>query len=214
MKELLKTQLSSIHVGIEFVEFALPSSSPYFCIGCKSCFLRGEETCPHYASIEPIWSSFVSSDLLIFIFPMYVMRVPGHLKSLLDHFGCRWASHRPEPRMREKRALIITQGIGAPTKYAISDVSTSLRWWGVSDIRSLGIRLLEGVKWSDLSSKKRDEISNKLNRLAHSTTKKLRRHHLKTHFYFSLCRAMQRGMIKKGPPYSLDTQYWMDKGLL
>lgn len=214
MKELLKKQLSTLHPDISFDEYTLPNAAPHFCVGCKSCFVNGESTCPHVASIAPIWASFLESDLLVFIFPLYVMRVPGQLKALLDHYGYRWASHRPDKRMREKRALIITQGIGAPTKYAISDVETSLRWWGVSDIRSLGIRLIEGVIWEELSSKKRDEIEQKLMRLALSTKKSLRRNHLKTKMFFKMCQAMQRDMLKKGEPYSLDTQYWIDNDLI
>lgn len=214
MKELLKEQLSTLHPKIAFDEYILPNAAPHFCVGCKNCFVHGEETCPHYASVAPIWASFLESDLLVFIFPMYVMRVPGQLKALLDHFGYHWASHRPDPRMREKRALIVTQGIGAPTKYAISDVETSLRWWGVSDVRSLGIKLMEGIIWDELSAKKIDEIKQKLGRLSGSTNKPLRRNHLKPRIFFKICQAMQRKMMKKGEPYSLDIQYWIDNDLL
>lgn len=214
MKELLKEQFTTLHPEIAFDEYTLPNAAPHFCVGCKSCFLKGEETCPHHSAVAPIWASFLESDLLVFIFPLYVMRVPGQLKALLDHFGYRWASHRPDPRMREKRALIITQGIGAPTKYALSDVETSLRWWGVSDIRSLGIKLMEGVIWDELSTKKRGEIEQKLYRLAGTTCKPLRPNNLRTRLFFKMCQAMQRDMVKKGEPFSLDTHYWLDNHLL
>lgn len=214
MQELFKEQLSVLHSQITFDEYVLPNAAPHFCIGCKNCFEIGEEACPHYDSVAPIWASLLESDILIFIFPMYVMRVPGQLKALLDHFGYRWASHRPEPRMSEKRAIIITQGIGAPTKHALKDVETSLRWWGVSDIRLLGIKLLEGVIWDKLSLKRRAEIEQKLNRLALSTKKPLRRNHLETWIFFKMCQALQRKLVKKGAPFSIDTQYWIDNDLL
>lgn len=214
MKELLKHQLSHVHQDVVYTEFSLPSASPHFCAGCKNCFIKGEWTCPHAASIQPIWSALKECDLLVFIYPQYVMRVPGQLKALLDHFGVYWASHRPEPILREKKALIITQGIGAPTGGAIKDACNCLRWMGVSDIRSLGLRLIEGVDWSTLPDRRKQIIEKKLTNLAKKTLRPLRRNHPLTLFWFKMCRQMQRDLVKRGAPFSLDTQYWIDRGLL
>lgn len=103
------------------------------------------------------------------------MRVPGHLKSLLDHFGVHWFSHRPEPKIFDKKALVITQGIGASCGGALKDVRNCLEWYGISDILTLGIRLVEGVIWDELSDKMRSEITTKINNIAQKAFRPTRR---------------------------------------
>lgn len=56
------------------------------------------------------------------------------MKAFLDHFAYHWLPHRPIPEMFEKRAVIITQCLGAGAKSAAKDIKHSLSWWGVSKI--------------------------------------------------------------------------------
>lgn len=199
---------------LEFVEYPLPSSAPHFCIGCKSCFNHGEDTCPHHTTIMPIWEEVLQAQLLIFIYPMYVMRVPGALKALLDHWGVHWLSHRPAPEMFVKKALVITQGIGAPYKGALKDVTNALTWMGVSDIHSAGFRLMEGVVWDQLSITRREKFSKKLYGLAVKALQPVRkRRNLKVRVFFAMCQSLQSKLYKKDPQnLFLDTKYWLQQG--
>jgi len=66
--------------------------------------------------------------------PAYVFHATGAMKALLDHFAYRWMPHRPAPEMFTKRAVILTQCLGAGAKSAARDIKHSLSWWGVPKI--------------------------------------------------------------------------------
>ena len=46
-------------------------------------------------------------------YPAYVFHTTGAMKAFLDHFAYRWLPHRPAPEMFGKRAVILTQCLGA-----------------------------------------------------------------------------------------------------
>ena len=83
MKTLFLDHLKGDNEIIEFY----PKDIPPFCVGCKNCFLNGVEKCPHYNSVNPIWTAILEADLLVFAYPVYVLRAPTSIKSLLDHFS-------------------------------------------------------------------------------------------------------------------------------
>ena len=130
IKEIFLQSFQSADV----VEFYLPKDCPSFCVGCTSCFMKGENTCKDFDYIHKIEKSLIESDLIVMTSPAYVMHVTGAMKSLLDHFAYRWMPHRPTPEMFGKRAVIITQCIGAGAKSTAKDIKHSLSWWGISKI--------------------------------------------------------------------------------
>lgn len=208
MKEIFLAQFPEA----EITNIYLPSEAPAYCTGCKNCFNRGEAYCPHSKQVQAIWQNMLEADLLVFAYPVYVMRAPGHVKSLLDHLGYNWFAHRPEPRMFSKTAAIITQSIGAPNGGAQKDVKTSLEWLGVSRIKTFSMGLMEGVIWDELSDKKRHAITDKLVKFAKKFQSiSPRKMSLRAKTYFKMCQAMQRGQKKKGTE-SLDLQYWESHG--
>lgn len=200
----------------ELLEFYLPKDAPGYCIGCKLCFELGEECCPHYETVKPIWTAMTEADLIVFAYPVYCMRAPGHVKALLDHFGVHWFAHRPEPKMFSKTAAIITQSIGAPNGPAQKDVKTSLEWLGVASVKPIGFGMKEGVIWEDISEERRNHFESKIRSFARGF-KDLRpqKRSLKSKIYFSLCKKIQknlRGKLKEGEKPSTDLQYWMNQG--
>ena len=44
-------------------EFFLPKDMPHFCAGCFSCFLRGENACPHADLVQPIARAIGAIDV-------------------------------------------------------------------------------------------------------------------------------------------------------
>lgn len=212
LKEIFLEELKADQV----VEFTLPKDGPAYCLGCKRCFLESEDLCPHADKVGPIWQAILAADLIVFAYPVYVLRAPGHVKSLLDHLGVHWLVHRPDPRMFSKRVAIITQSIGGPNKEAQKDVETSLRWMGVPEVRRIGFGLREGVVWEELSPKRRQTFAKKLRAFA-------RYYHdsdpvkptLRVRFGFGMGKRMQKQVIKKTPEgkaLSVDAQYWLDHG--
>lgn len=131
--------------GNEITEFFLPKDMPHFCCGCKNCFIKAESLCPHAEYVMPIWNAILDADLLVFTSPVYALRATGQIKALLDHLCCHWMVHRPEEKMFNKKAVILTDAIGVFNRAAQNDIATSLSWLGVSDIKKLGIPLMETV---------------------------------------------------------------------
>ncbi|WP_207204781.1 NAD(P)H-dependent oxidoreductase [Miniphocaeibacter massiliensis] len=37
--------------------------------------------------VQPIWNKMLESDLIIFAYPVYVLRAPAQVKSLLDNLA-------------------------------------------------------------------------------------------------------------------------------
>ena len=154
--------LTSLKVETEVAEYYLPKDCPNFCAGCTSCFTKGETACKDSIYIQKIEKEMLQADLLVLTSPAYVMHVSGAMKTLLDHLGYRWLPHRPAKEMFGKRAVIITQCVGAGGKSAAKDIKHSLSWWGISYIKIFTAALIEDVIWNKLSQKKRKNIEKKI----------------------------------------------------
>ncbi len=115
-------------------EYYLPKDSPNFCNGCISCIIKGENTCKDAEYIGKIDKSLLEADLIVMTSHAYVFHTTGAMKAFLDHFAYRWMPHRPALEMFGKRAVIITQCLGAGAKPAAKDIKHSLSWWGISKI--------------------------------------------------------------------------------
>ena len=205
--------LSALKDENKITEFYLPRDLPVFCTGCKSCFFKSESLCPHAEYVTPIWNAVIESDLIVFSMPVYVLRAPAQVKSLLDHFACHWMAHRPDKAMFTKRAAILTNSIGASNKAAQKDVDTSLSWMGVSDIKTLGFGLMEGVIWDELSDKRRNKIRDKtINFAKKFQHRKIVHKNLKVKFYFFFCKMIHKKVLKSENVHSADNQHWIDNG--
>lgn len=199
------------------VEYYLPKDCPNFCKGCINCILKGENTCKDAACIEKIEKSLLEADLIVMTSPAYVYHVTGAMKAFLDHFAYRWIPHRPAPEMFGKRAVIITQCLGAGAKSAAKDMKHSLSWWGISKIGIFTDALMGDIVWERLSEKKRAELTSKIQKLsqsfAHIDYKKPAHTNLITKIKFLFCRMMQQSLHKNNPEY-LDGKYWAEQGWL
>lgn len=205
--------LEPLRDGNEIREFYLPKDLPHFCTGCKNCFIRSESLCPHAQYVMPIWEAMLDSDLLVFSAPVYALRTTAQMKSLLDHLCVHWMVHRPDDRMFIKKAVILTNAIGVFNGKAQGDIKTSLTWLGVSDIKKLGIGLMEGVIWDDLSEKRRNSIINKAKKLAKRYKKDYKsRKGIKVSLLFAITRKMHEAFARKEETLSVDNQHWVDKG--
>jgi multimeric flavodoxin WrbA len=207
--------LQGIGGAYEVTEFSLPKDMPHFCCSCKVCFFDSESRCPHADSVMPIWNAMIQADLLVFAAPVYVMRVPGQLKALLDHFGCHWMVHRPDPAMFTKRAAILTQSVGAPNGGAQKDIATSLSWMGVSSIKRLGFGLMEGVIWDELSAQRKEKIIAKTKRFAKQFINiKPAGKSLKIRMLFFVAKQLHKSLLKKEVTTGADNRHWIAHGWL
>jgi len=201
----------------EIQEFYLPKDCPAFCIGCTSCFMRGENTCKDYSYINTIEKSLLQADLIVMTSPSYVMHATGAMKALLDHFGYRWMPHRPALEMFGKRAVIITQCLGSGAKSTAKDIKHSLSWWGISKIGVFKGALMSDIIWDKLPEKKRKKLMKGINELASKFAKIDYSKPAHTKFVvkvkFMLCRMIQKTVRKNGVA-SIDCEYWLSNGWL
>ena len=189
-------------------EVFLPKDMQNFCIGCFQCMLDSESSCPHWQSMKPITALIDSSDVLIFISPVYAFHASGSMKALLDHYSYRWMSHRPEEKMFMKQGVCVATAAGAGAKSTIKDMRDSLTWCGVGRVYSYG-EGVQAMSWSDITEKKMAKIEKKTDRFAATIRGRdgRVRPSLKTRIIFNIMRMMQ-----KKPWNPADGDYWKDKG--
>lgn len=199
----------------EISEFYLPHDCPNFCAGCLTCFSKDEHLCKDAEYIQKIEKALLCADLLVFTSPAYVFHATGAMKAMLDHFGYRWMPHRPAKEMFSKRAVIITQCLGAGGKSSAKDIKDSLFWWGVSQIKVCSFKLMSEVRWDKISDKKKTVMTNKLNKVAkemHSIDYSRPAHtKLSTKLKFYMVRMLQTSLGKNDPEYT-DYKYWKQNG--
>lgn len=198
-------------------EFYLPKDCPNFCKGCISCMIKGENTCKDAEYIKKIDKSLLKADLIVMTSPAYVFHATGAMKSLLDHFAYHWMPHRPAAEMFGKRAVIISQCLGAGAKSAAKDIRHSLSWWGISKIGVFTGALMGDIFWDRLSEKKQTELTRKIKKLSkkfeHMDYTKPAHTNLIVKIKFFFCRMMQKSLHKNDPEY-LDGKYWAEQGWL
>lgn len=209
--------LESFRPNAEITEYYLPKDCPSFCIGCTSCFMKGENYCKDYTYVSAIEKSILQADLIVMASPSYVMHATGAMKALLDHMGYRWLPHRPAAGMFAKRAVIITQCLGAGAKSTAQDIKHSLSWWGISKIGVFNGALVGDIVWDKLPLKRRKRLTRKITKLAKKYAKinyaKPAHTSSVTKIKFGLCRFIQKQVRKKGVG-GLDCQYWQEHGWL
>ncbi|GFN36676.1 flavodoxin family protein [Tepidimicrobium xylanilyticum] len=210
MKELF---LENLRNGNDIIEFYLPKDMPKFCSGCKTCFLKSELLCPHAEYVMPIWNAILDAELIVFAYPVYVLRTPGQVKALLDHFACHWMVHRPDKKMFGKRAVVITQSIGAPNGAAQKDIETSLTWLGASDVKKFGFGTMGAVKWDEINDKRRKRVEYKLRKFSKQyLLPKPVSKNIKVRMFFFISKMLHKNLLKTEDIISADTQHWIDSG--
>ena len=196
-------------------EFYLPKDCPSFCCGCTTCFRGDEKKCKDAEYVQKIEKALHEADLLVFTSPAYVFHATGAMKAMLDHFGYRWMPHRPAKEMFGKRAVIITQSLGAGEGSTAKDIKDSLSWWGVSDIRVCSFKLMSEITWEKLSEKKRWTMEEKLKKTAVGLLEidytKPARTKFTTKCKFYAVRMLQKKLGKADPEYT-DYKYWNANG--
>jgi len=194
----------------EITEFFLPRDFGEFCRGCSVCFMKGEEYCPHYKQLKPITDVIDESDVIILASPVYVYHASGPMKALLDHYGYRWMVHRPEEKMFSKQAVVMCTAAGSGLKHANKDMADSTFFWGCAKTYKLGVAVAAS-SWEEIDPR----IMAKIERKATEVADKVKNNYgkarpgLKTKFFFSIMRMMQKDGWNK-----TDQNYWKEKGWL
>ncbi|MBQ5491178.1 MAG: flavodoxin family protein [Treponema sp.] len=195
-------------IGGEITEFFLPKDFGEFCLGCTNCFMKSEDTCPHFNKLEPLTQAMDEADVIILASPVYVYHASGAMKAFLDHYGYQWMAHRPKACMFKKQAVCVTTAAGAGMKSTIKDMSDSLFFWGVAKQYQLG-PAIAATNWDKVSDKKKAVIEKKSTAIAKKIQRKAGKVKpgFKTKAFFFLMHLLERNGWNQA-----DVTYWHEKG--
>ena len=207
-KEVLKNLITETD---EVIEFFLPKDGPDFCVGCNSCFLKGEEYCPGAEKVQPIIKSMEASDIIILDTPNYVMEMSGGMKSLMDHLAYRWVTHRPSGEMFTKVSVTICSSAGAPCGHTTRSMAKQLKWMGMPKVYQFPF-ICNALTVNDLSQKKREEMERQAKKIAEKTKKRAAhpRASLRGKLFFNIFRKMQMAPDASWNPK--DRDWWVNQG--
>ena len=189
-------------------EVFLPRDFGEFCLGCTNCFVKGEDRCPHYEKLRPITDKIDDADVVILASPVYCYHVTGQMKTLLDHYGYRWMSHRPDGRMFRKQAVVVATAAGAGVKSAMKDMADSTFFWGIPWTYRLG-KGIAATDWDSVKPKLKESICAKADKIAKKIVKRQGKVSvpLKTKAFFKMMSLMQKNGWNP-----TDADYWKAKG--
>ncbi len=179
------------------------------CVGCFQCFMKGENACPHRSQIEDIIYAIEAADLIIIDSPSYVFSVSGQLKTLFDHMGYRWISHRPHPSMKHKIGVAISTTAGAGAKKTTKMIASQMFWWSVGKTYQLPITVA-AMSWEEMSSARKENAQKKASQIAkaiHSNIGHVKPG-LKGRFMFFIMKQMHKGMDYN----PLEVSSWKEQG--
>lgn len=198
----------------EIKEFFLPKDMPHFCMGCFTCFVRGEEKCPHYSAVKPIAEALLDADLIVLASPVYALDATGQMKALLDHLCYMWLSHRPEPQMFNKVGLIVTTTAGAGLRHTAKTLSNSLTFWGVKKIFKIKYAVA-AMSWEEVSEKKKLEIEAAAKKKAAEIANAVKNSDsLRKPIFRKIMFTAVKNTMKKNKWNPLDINFWKAKGWL
>jgi multimeric flavodoxin WrbA len=202
---------------VDYAEFTLPGAMPHICLGCFSCFEKGEDKCPHASSVQPIVNAILEADGVIISSPVYSLDASCAIKSLFDHMCYLWISHRPREEMFNKIAMVISTAAGTGNKTSIKTLKKNARYWGVKRIYGFDVAL-RAQRWELVSDEAKKKITARLTYNANRFIKAImNKNRLKQRLSIRLLFPLMGKMIggyKADCLLHLDTEYWTEKGWL
>ena len=190
------------------VEYELVRLSEYnlgTCNGCRICFDKGEEFCPHKDDRDKLIGKINDSDGVIFASPNYSFQVSGLMKVFLDRLG--FGFHRPG-FFGKTFTSIVVQGIGKG-----EEIVKYLDFVG----KGLGFNVVKGCCLKTLEPMT-EKSQQKFDRLVEIQSRKFYAQLIKKEFpvptlWWLMVFRMARTSIKKMLDESCrDFTYFRDKG--
>jgi multimeric flavodoxin WrbA len=190
--ELIKGNLMDSDTNVH--EYFMIKDTPDFCVGCFKCILNGEQYCPHASKVQEIVAAMVKSDIIIIDSPTYCFEMSGQLKTLLDHFGYMWMSHRPRKEMFSKVGIAVSTAAGAGSKRVVESIEKQMFWWGIPKVYSMPVNV-NAMRWEDVSNKNKEKITNNINATTQNIKDKIGniKPGVKTKALFNIMRKMHTG---------------------
>lgn len=175
------------------------------CLGCRTCFNRGEKNCPLKDDLMAIKARMLAADALILASPVYVNDVSGYVKNWIDRLA--HVCHRPE--FAGKCAYLVATVGDGPSNHALKTMKLALGSWGYYIAGQSGFKtgaLMRQPEMETNYSKKTNKIAR---RLFSAVAEK---RFLQPSFLSLLTFKIQQRYWQRSAGKSLDLEYWQGHG--
>ncbi|MFX1546111.1 MAG: flavodoxin family protein [Promethearchaeota archaeon] len=178
-----------------------------FCLGCRTCFDKGEFSCPQKDDLLSIVDKIKKVDGVIFASPVFMSDVSGEMKTLIDRMA--YVSHRPA--FFTKCSFIITTTYAAGNKHARDSLGAATFAWGFHHVGALGLKI-PSVKGSPDLTKDQKQIKKAATKFFAAIDKeRFRSPSLLSLAVFKVQQSANRDHSYKD---TLDYDYWAGNGFL
>ncbi len=176
------------------------------CRGCRVCFNRGEDKCPHRDDLLAIKAKMKAADGLLIASPVYVDDVSGITKTWIDRLA--HVCHRPE--FAGKCAFAVATVAGSPTSHTMRTLSMALRTWGYHIVGQAGFKmgpLMSPETTAVRFQKQTDKIAAQLFEAIYG------RQYARPTFYSLMMFKIQQWSWQRAVRQdTIDFQYWKNQG--
>jgi multimeric flavodoxin WrbA len=206
-EEALRAEADKAGVALETEYIDLARLDIRTCRGCRSCFDRGETTCPLVDDLLSIKEKMKAADGLLLAGPVYINDVNGIMKNWIDRLA--HVCHRPE--FAGKTAMLLATTGSTSAKHTLRSMQVPLWTWGYriaaqTWIATGAIMPAEEVK---------ERHGEKIGAAARKFFQDIRENRAANPSFLSLLVfRIQQGGWGKVAPGSIDYSYWKDKGWL
>ncbi len=206
---LIETELNSLAeaagtpLAIDRLEIREVNIQP--CWGCRLCFDRGEEACPHNDDLLAVKSRFDQADGLVCGSPVYVGDMSGSLKTLIDRLA--FICHRPAFYGKPFYLLATTAGSGAGA--TLNAMAGAFLSWGAQLSGRRGFVMGARMRFDEAQAL----FEKKTGKIAHKVFRDIQKDLSKDPGFLSLMIfKTQQATWSHADPESVDYQYWDSHG--
>ncbi len=193
---------------VEFETAALAHADVQICRGCRTCFDRGEKSCPLKDEVLSIKERLDGADGVVLASPVYVEDVNGIMKNWID----RMAFNNHRPSLNGKPAIILTTSGTYSSKHALKTMETAFNAWGGVTAGRGKFRTGALTGKEDIKNQNLKKIKNMSAELYNAITHKTGRYpSVYSLVYFKV---QQKYWQRTKDTLTFDYAYWKEKGWL
>jgi multimeric flavodoxin WrbA len=206
-EEALHAEARSSGVSLDTEVLDLARLDIGTCRGCRSCFDRGEGTCPLSDELLSVKEKMRAADGLVLAGPVYVDDVNSIMKNWIDRLA--HVCHRPE--FAGKTAMLLATTGATSARHTLRTMRVALWTWGYRVACKAWFATGANMPAEDLRVRHSERIRRVAQRLFKDI---LRRGADKPSFLSLMVFRIQQAGWGKAAPGSIDFSYWKDRGWL
>jgi len=199
-------QETALDLTIERISLSKLSLKP--CIGCRTCFDRGESYCPQKDDLLALYEKMREADGYVIASPIYVEDVNGILKTMIDRMA--FLCHRPA--LYGKSALLFTtSGIGS-SRHALTTMTKGFGTWGIKTAATMLFSLGALTAREEVEARYVEAIQKN----ARTFLRVLAQRPFRPSFYSLIAFTVQQALWSRvGVDHdTVDYRYWQESGWL